>query len=211
MLTLSITANLPDETVIARAADVLRRGGIVAYPTDTLYGLAVDPRRADAVVRLFAAKGRGASAAMPLIAASLDQAQEAAVFGVPELQLARAFWPGPLTIVLPARSGLAAAVLGGGTTVALRVPAHAVARALAAAFGFSITATSANRSGHPPAATGAGVAAAFDTAMDLLDVLLDAGAVTGGPPSTIVEMAESGPRLVRAGAVAWSRVLESLE
>jgi L-threonylcarbamoyladenylate synthase len=211
MLTLSITANLPDETVIVRAADVLRRGGLVAYPTDTLYGLAVDPRRDDAVARLFAAKGRGASSAVPLIAASIDQAREAASFGDRELQLARTFWPGPLTIVLPARSGLAAALLGGGTTVALRVPAHAVARALAAAFDFSITATSANRSGNPPAATGGGVAAAFDIAPDLLDVLLDAGAVTGGPPSTIVEMAESGPRLVRAGAVAWNRVLESLE
>jgi L-threonylcarbamoyladenylate synthase len=91
------------------------------------------------------------------------------------------------------------------------VPAHAVARALADVFGFAITATSANRSGDPPAATGAGVAAAFDTATDLLDVLLDAGDVTGGPPSTIVELAESGPRLVRAGAVAWDRVLESIE
>jgi L-threonylcarbamoyladenylate synthase len=133
------------------------------------------------------------------------------VFGDRELQLARTFWPGPLTIVLPARSGLAAAVLGGGTTVALRVPAHAVARALAAAFGFSITATSANRSGNPPAVTGADVADALDTVLDRLDVLLDCGAVTGGPPSTIVEMAESGPRLVRAGAVAWNRVLESIE
>ncbi len=211
MLTLSITANLPDETVIARAAEALRRGGIVAYPTDTLYGLAVDPRRDDAVARLFAVKGRDALAAVPLIAASLDQAQEAATFRDPELRLARAFWPGPLTIVLPARGGLAAAVLGGGTTVALRVPAHAVARALADAFGFCITATSANRSGGAPAVTGADVAAAFATELDLLDVLLDAGAVTGGAPSTIVEMAESGPRLVRAGAVAWNRVLESLE
>jgi len=211
MLTLSITANLPDETAIVRAVDVLRRGGLVAYPTDTLYGLAVDPRRDDAVARLFAAKGRDASSAVPLIASSVDQAGEAAIFGERELQLARAFWPGPLTIVLPVKSGLAAALLGGGTTVALRVPAHAVARALAAAFDFPITATSANRSGNPPAATGAEVAAAFETATDLLDVLLDAGAVTGGPPSTIVEMAESGPRLVRAGAVAWNRVLESLE
>ncbi len=211
MVTLSIEADRPDAHAIAQAVDVLNRGGLVAYPTDTLYGLAADPRRDGAVARLFAAKGRDAWVAVPLIAASLDQAREAAVFGDRELQLARTFWPGPLTIVLPARSGLAAAVLGGGTTVALRVPAHAVARALAAAFGFSITATSANRSGNPPAVTGADVADALDTVLDRLDVLLDCGAVTGGPPSTIVEMAESGPRLVRAGAVAWNRVLESIE
>ena len=171
----------------------------------------MDPRRDDAVARLFAAKGREPSAAVPLIAASIDQAQEAAILGDREIRLARTFWPGPLTIVVPARSGIAPAVLAGGTTVALRVPAHAVARALAAVFGFCITATSANRSGDPPAVTGADVSAALETSIDLLDVLLDAGAATGGPPSTIVEMAESGPRLVRAGAVAWSRVLESLE
>ena len=211
MVTLSIEADRPDPHAIAQAADVLNRGGLVAYPTDTLYGLATDPRRDDAVARLFAAKGRDATAAVPLIAASLDQAREAAIFGDRELRLARAFWPGPLTIVLPARSGLAAAALGGGTTVALRVPAHAVARALAAAFGFPITATSANRSGTFPAVTGAGVVEALDTVLDRQDVLLDCGAVTGGPPSTIVEMAESGPRLVRAGAVAWNRVLESIE
>ena len=105
---------------------------------------------------------------------------------------------------------LAAAVLGGGTTVAVRVPAHAVARALAAAFGFCITATSANRSGESPAATAADVAAAFGAGGGV-DLLLDAGAVTGGPPSTIVEMGKDGPRLIRAGAVPWNRVLESLK
>jgi L-threonylcarbamoyladenylate synthase len=211
MVTLSIAADVPDQGVIARAADVLRRGGVVAYPTDTFYGLAVDPRRDDAVARLYAAKGRDASSAVPLIAASLDQAQEAAIFGDRELQLARTFWPGPLTIVMPPRGGIAASVLGGGTTVALRVPAHKVARALAAAFGFCITATSANRSGHPAAVTGADVAARLETTIDQVDVILDAGAVAGGSPSTIVEIAATGLRLVRAGAVPWDRVLESLK
>ncbi len=208
MITLSIAAAMPDEAVIAQAADVLRRGGVVAYPTDTLYGLAVDPREDEAAARLYAAKGRDASTAIPLIAASIEQAQEAAVFGDRELMLAGTFWPGPLTLVMPARSGIAAAMLGGGTTVALRVPSHAVARALAAAFGFCITATSANRSGHPPAVTAGDVAVALEPA---IDVLLDAGPVPGGPPSTIVEMTVTGPRLIRAGAVAWDRVLESLK
>ena len=132
-----------------------RRGGLVAYPTDTLYGLAVDPRRDDAVARLYAAKGRDASAAIPLIAASHRAGGGSrGRSATRSCMLARAFWPGPLTIVMPARTVIAAALLGGGTTVALRVPSHAVARALAAAFGFCITATSANRSGHPPAVTG---------------------------------------------------------
>jgi L-threonylcarbamoyladenylate synthase len=210
MLDYRITADQPESEVIARAANVLRQGGLVAYPTDTLYGLAVDPRNSDAVARLFAAKGRGVQSAIPLIAASLEQAQGAAILDQRALRLAHAFWPGPLTIVAPPRGGLAPAVLGGGTTVAVRVPAHAVARALAAALGFCITATSANRSGESPAVTGVDVAAAFATGSDV-DMLLDAGAVAGGPPSTIVEIGEESPRLIRAGAVSWDRVLESLK
>jgi L-threonylcarbamoyladenylate synthase len=210
MMQHSIAAGQPDRAVIARAADVLRQGGLVAYPTDTVYGLAVDPRNSEAVARLYAAKGRGAQSAIPLIAASLEQAEEAALFGDRELRLARAFWPGPLTIVMAPRVDFAAAVLGGGTTVAVRVPAHAVARALAEAFGFCITATSANRSGESPAATAADVAAAFGAGGGV-DLLLDAGAVAGGPPSTMVEIGQDGPRLIRAGAVPWSRVLESLK
>jgi L-threonylcarbamoyladenylate synthase len=208
MKTLTTAADVPDEAVIAEAADVLRQGGVVAYPTDTLYGLAVDPRRDDAVARLYAVKGREAWSAVTLIAASLAQAKLAAIMGPAELRLARAFWPGPLTIVMPPQPGLSPAALGGGTTVGVRVPSHAVACALAAAFGFCITATSANRSGQPAAATGADVAATLSAAVDLL---VDAGPVAGGTPSTIVEVDESGPRLIRRGAVAWDRVLRSLE
>lgn len=199
---------MPDEALILSACDVLRSGGVVAYPTDTLYGLAVDPRRADAVERLYAAKGRDASVAIPLIAASIEQAREVAILGELEMRLARAFWPGPLTLVMPARPVLTAALLAGGSTVAIRVPSHAVARELCRVFGFPLTATSANRSGEQPAASAHEVIASFVSEIDLL---LDAGAAPGGPPSTIVEIATSGPRLVRSGAVPWNRVLESLE
>jgi L-threonylcarbamoyladenylate synthase len=210
LVRLTIDADTIDEAVIAQAADVLRRGGIVAYPTDTFYGLAVDPRRDDAVARLYAAKGRDASMAIPLIAASLGQVEEAAVVGDPELRLARAFWPGPLTIVMPPSAAIAARTLGDGPTIALRVPSHVVARALAARFGFCITATSANRSGAPPASDAGEVAERF-SGSDLVDLLLDGGPTPGGPPSTIVEMVGTGLRCVRAGAVAWDRVLRSLE
>ena len=208
MISVTTRSDVPDEAAVARAVDVLRAGRVVAYPTDTLYGLAVDPRRADAVERLYAAKGRAAAMAIPLIASSIEQAQEAGIFGERDLRLASVFWPGPLTIVVPARPVVSAAMLAGGTTVAVRVPAHAVARALSAAFGFPLTATSANRSGQPPAASAAAVVAGLAAGVDLV---LDAGAVAGGRPSTIVEIAASGPRLVRSGAVPWERVLESLE
>jgi L-threonylcarbamoyladenylate synthase len=208
MVILETPADSPDAAVIARAVEVLRAGGVVAYPTDTLYGLAVDPRSEDAASRLYAAKGRDAAVASPLVASSLDQAAEAAVFGERELRLAHVFWPGPLTIVMPARPAVSRSILGGGTTVAVRVPSHAVARALCTAFGFPLTATSANWSGQPPAASAADVISALPSGVD---VLLDAGPAAGGLPSTIVEFGPSGPRLVRAGAVAWERVLKSLE
>ncbi len=192
---------------VAAAAGTLRSGGVVAFPTDTLYGLAVDPRRDDAVERLFALKGRRPDVAVPLIAADLSQAMEAGEFGASELRLARAFWPGPLSIVVPARAAISRAALGGGTTLAIRIPAHAIARDLAAAFGAAITATSANASGSPPAETADDVIQAVPT----VDLVLDGGRVAGGPPSTIVRYDGGAPILVRAGAIAWERVLKSLQ
>ena len=208
MVRLQISASSPDPGVVRRAADVLRAGGVVAYPTDTLYGLAVDPRRDDAVGRLFALKGRDAAMAVPLVAAGIEQADLAGEFGARELRLAQAFWPGPLSIVVPARECLSRRTLGGRTTVAVRVPAHAVARALAEALGFCITATSANPSGAPAPADPGALGPALDSGVDLL---LDAGPVPGGEPSTLVGFDESGPLLIRAGAIAWERVLKSLE
>ena len=193
---------------VREAAAVLRDGGVVAFPTDTLYGLAVDPRRDEAVRKLFEVKGRDLSAAIPLVAGSLAQAEEAAVLGDVERRLARAFWPGPLSIVAPARPALSVLVLAGGLTVALRVPAHPAAVALASAFGFCITATSANPSGQPGTADPAIVSR---TLAGKIDYLLDDGLAPGGPPSTIVQVRDGLPVLVRAGAVPWERVLRSLQ
>src|SRR5574338_109553 len=164
-------------TAIDCAVGVLRDGGVVAYPTDTLYGLAVDPRRDDAVEKLFAVKGRDLSAAIPLIAADQAQAERVAEFGDVERQLAAAFWPGPLSIVAPARSGLSPLVLAGRTNVAVRVPAHAIAAGLAAAFGFCVTATSANLSGEPATADPAIVTR---TLAGRVDFVLDEGRAPGG-------------------------------
>jgi L-threonylcarbamoyladenylate synthase len=210
MLTLHVSAAAPYPAAIGRAAGVLRAGGIVAYPTDTFYGLAVDPRNAAAVARLYDVKGRKSDAAIPLVAASVEQAQRAGIFDARIAALAAAFWPGPLTIVMPARASIARRLVGAGATIAIRVPAQAVAQAVAEQLGFAITSTSANRSGAPPAATAGEVVSAFGDA-DEVDLLLDAGPSAGGLPSTIVEIADDGPRLIRAGAVAWERVLESLE
>ena len=196
-----------DPAQLDPAVDVLRAGGIVAYPTDTLYGLAADPRNPDAVARVFAVKGRPDASALTLIAADLDQAASAAAFSRRASALAKTMWPGPLTIVATAKPGLASAALAGGTTVGVRVPRDGVARGLAARFGFCITATSANRSGQPPTTDPQSVL----DALPGLDLIVDAGAAPGGAPSTIVDATTDVLRLIRDGAVPWDRVLKSLQ
>ena len=193
---------------IARAVETLQGGGVVAYATDTLYGLAVDPRSPAAVARLFAVKERPAGHAVPLIAADPDQVNRAAELDPASRRLAEVCWPGPLTLILPARPGLVAGMLADDGTVAVRVPDSVVARALAAGLGFCITSTSANLSGRPATASPDDVARELGGRIDLL---LDTGPSPGGPPSTIVDARGGSPVLVRAGAIAWDRVLRSLQ
>src|SRR3954453_19491327 len=147
----------PDPAVMREAAEMIRAGLVVAYPTDTLYVLAVDPRNADAVRRLFALKGRPESSALTLIAADAAQVRGVGEMTAQAARLADQWWPGPLTIVIRAHTGMAAETLAGGETVGVRVPDQPVARALAAAAGFCITATSANRSSELAAAAPATV------------------------------------------------------
>jgi L-threonylcarbamoyladenylate synthase len=195
-----------DSTSLSEAADMLRDGLVVAFPTDTFYGLAVDPRNAGAVRRLYALKHRAETAALILIAADAAQAELAGSFSDVARRLAQRWWPGPLTIVTDAKPAIVAEALGGRRTVGVRVPDRAIARELARRLGFSVTATSANRSGEPPASRAEDVIAMLPE----LDAVIDEGATPGGAPSTIVDAAADGVRLVREGAVAWDRVLKSL-
>lgn len=196
-----------DAAGLVEAAARLRAGGVIAFPTDTVYGLAADPRQASAVARIFELKGRRDGVALPLIAADLAQAEAAGRFDDRSRRLGEAFWPGPLSIVVPADALLTPAVLAADLTVAVRVPANEPARALAATLGFCVTATSANPSGHAPARTAAEALALLPR----VDLVLDGGDAPGGPPSTIVALEEDGPVLIRAGAVAWERVVQFFE
>lgn len=196
----------------ARAVDLtpavawLRKGGIVAFPTDTLYGLAVDATSADAVAGLFELKGRE-SAALPFVAASRQQVEAWCGLSERDARLASTFWPGPLTLIRPVPPDVVRQAHAGLGTVAVRVPDHSIARALAEAWGSPVTATSANRSGQPPASRVADLASIASTRL----LIIDGGDAPGGAPSTIVDAREEPPRLVRAGAVAWERVLDSLQ
>src|SRR5438105_12200436 len=144
-----VNAECPEPQVIARAAAVLRRGGLVAFPTETVYGLGADARDAAAVARLFAAKGRPAINPLIVHVARWEQAlQLAATWPETAARLAERFWPGPLTLVLPRRDVLPVTVTAGGPTVAVRVPAHPVARALLKAAVLPVAAPRANRSSN---------------------------------------------------------------
>lgn len=207
---LRVTATAPERDVMDQVVEALAAGALVAYPTDTFYGLGVDPANGDAVESLFRAKGRESREALPLIASSLARLEEH--FGVlPPIghRLAEAFWPGPLTLVVPkGEARLAAGVTAGRDTVAVRVPAHLVARAVAEATGGIVTSTSANRSGEAPASSAAEVVRAMPSG---LAIVLDAGPTIGEAASTIVDVTGAHPRLIRPGRVAFDRVLESLK
>jgi len=190
---------------IAAAAETLAQGGLVAFPTETVYGLGADATNGAAVARLYAAKGRPSF--NPLIAhvPDLDAARKLAVFNTPAERLAEAFWPGPLTLVLPKTpecpvSDLATAGLD---TTAIRVPAHRIAQRLLDAFGKPIVAPSANRSGHVSPTTAEHVVADLG---DRVDLVLDGGATPVGLESTIVACLNGEAALLRPGGLPRAEI-----
>lgn len=186
--------------MLERAARIIRVGGLVAFPTETVYGLGADAGSGEAVARIFEAKGRPRFNPLIVHVGDLAAAERLGEFASGARRLAEAFWPGPLSLVVPRRSGapIADLVSAGLPTVALRVPSHPVARALIEAAGVPIAAPSANRSGQVSATTAAHVAADFS---DSVDLTLDGGPCMEGLESTIVGFVASGPVLLRSGAI----------
>lgn len=196
----------PAADAVERAAAALRAGGLLVYPTETLYALGGRALDATAAGRVREAKGRADDKALPLIAADLGQARTlVAAWPEEAARLAARFWPGPLTLVLQASPALPREVTAGGDTVGVRVPGRELPRALCRAAG-PLIATSANRSGEPPAtrcddalaAVGAWVEAALD------------GGTCAGAPSTVVDLCADVPRVLREGALARAVVLAAL-
>jgi L-threonylcarbamoyladenylate synthase len=188
------------EAAIAEAAAIIAAGGCVATPTETVYGLAADATNAEAVAGIYAAKGRPAF--NPLIVHVVDRraAEAIAMFDRDARALADAFWPGPLTLVLPLRpdAAIAGLVTAGLTTVAIRVPQHRAMQALLAACGTPLAAPSANASGTISPTRAAHVAASL---ADRVPLIIDDGATSGGIESTIVAVGPQ-PRLLRPGPVS---------
>lgn len=182
---------LADAAGIARAAHILESGGLVAVPTETVYGLAARADSAEAVARIYAAKGRPDFNPLIVHVQGLEQAEHFGAFSPAARALADAHWPGPLTLVVPRRAdaGLADAVSAGLPTIALRAPAHPVMRALLSAAGFPLAAPSANRSGFISPTTPAHVLASLG---GRIAMVLDGGACAAGLESTIVAVRADG-------------------
>lgn len=191
------------EARVAAAAEVLRRGGLVAYPTETFYGLGALAGDPAALQRLARAKLRPEGKPLPLLAADVAQVREVARLDGLAARLAARFWPGPLTLVLPALPGLDAAITEGSRTVAVRVPGSELARALARQAGGAIVSTSANLSGEPAPSSAAELSPSL---VARIDHVLDGGSTPGGRPSTIVEVVGERIRLVRDGAIPFEEV-----
>jgi len=188
-----------DETAIAQAADLLRQGGLVAFPTETVYGLGADASNTDAVRRIFAAKGRPTD--HPLIVHLADAGcvpDWAAAVPESASKLAAKFWPGPLALVLPKQAWVPMAVTGGQPTVALRIPNHPVALKLLQTFGGGIAAPSANRFCRISPTLASHVAEELG---DAVDMILDGGPCQVGVESTIIDLSGGQPRLLRPGQI----------
>jgi L-threonylcarbamoyladenylate synthase len=192
-----------DVTGLSRAVEVLRTGGLLGLPTETVYGLAADARNGAAVARIFEAKGRPRFNPLIVHVATLQQVEALVEMGPEARALAGAFWPGAMTLVLPSKGGVADLVSGGLETLAIRIPGGTIARRVLEAFGGPVAAPSANRSGRISPTTAQHVA---DGLNGKIDAILDGGPCAVGVESTILAADAGGVRLLREGGISREAV-----
>jgi L-threonylcarbamoyladenylate synthase len=189
----------PDRAVMRAAGALVETGGLVAFPTESFYGLGADALDADAIGRVFEVKGRPESKPLLVLVDSLDMAARLTTgIGAGARDLMCRHWPGPLTLVLEAAASVPAALTAGTGTVGVRMPGHALARALVRAAARPITAPSANPSSAPPPLTAEAVRGYFDGRVEMI---LDGGATAGGAGSTVADCTRWPPRILRQGPV----------
>jgi L-threonylcarbamoyladenylate synthase len=195
-----------DAVGLARAAALLRAGEVIGFPTDTVYGLAALATQGHAVRRVFEVKGRPLSQPLVLMVAEADQLEAwARVDGRARGYIER-WWPGPLTVILPALQGIGPPLTSSGRprTIAVRIPNHEVALSLLRETGEALATTSANRSGEPPAMT------PLETAwVEGLAAVVDGGRAPGGVPSTLLDLSGQHPRILRPGPIAQAELISS--
>jgi len=196
-----------DEEGLKLAAATMRNGGVIIYPTETVYGLGCLPSDPDATRRICEIKGR-AENPLPLVCGDIGMARRVVQFNGAAKKLAEAFWPGPLMFVLPSKVVYPMWVTHGKKTLGLRVPGADVPRKLAQLAGGVIVSTSANKSGEPPATT---AKEAIDQIGYKVDVVVDGGPSLGGTPSTILDLSGKEMWILRSGPITGSQIMEALE
>lgn len=205
---LATNSEHPEPTAVDAALSVMREGGIVAYLTDTLYGLGGDARSLRAIETIFSMKGRAHEKALPIIIGNL-QMLNSWVEEIPPSahKLMNRFWPGPLTLVFRASATVPATLIGHTGKIAIRLPAAALAREISNRLGAPIIATSANPSGEPVASSAQQIAAMFG---DALGLILDSGSPINSQPSTLLDVTVHPSKLVRAGAISKSEIIKQI-
>ena len=183
---------------VEEAARIVRSGGLIIYPTDTVYGLGCDPFNVQAVRRVFEVKGREARRPLPVLASSLKEVQRIAILDERALRLAQSFWPGPLTLVVPRKPLLPDVVTCGQPSVGVRVPGHEFALEVIGACGGLLVGTSANKSRRPAPRT---AQEAISELGGRVDLVIDGGPAPLGLPSTVLDLTGPKPKLIREGAL----------
>ena len=204
-----IQENLQDlEVILKEVSHLIKRGKVGAIPTETFYGLCANPFSEEALKRLFYFKKRPPDKPILLLLSSLDDLTRvcARIPGM-ALKLIKAFWPGPLTLVLPAKRGLSPLLTAGTDTIGVRLSSCELTRKIARAFGGPITGTSANISGMPPCKTAEEVLKQIPE----IDFVVDAGETKGDLPSTVIEVLDKEVKLIREGAIAFEEILKVIE
>ena len=193
------------KVTIQSAAQIVKKGGVIVYPTDTVYGLGCNPFNENAVKRLFKIKGERTKP-LPILASNIKEIEKIAQTTETTIKLAKKFWPGPLTMVLPKKSSLSNTVTCNLGSVAVRVPNHQVALELIRLSGGLLVGTSANKSGKKPSRT------ALDAAEQIgeeVDVILDGGSTPIGASSTVIDLTEERPKILRQGPIEIDDILKA--
>ena len=197
-----------EEDVLSAAAVIVARGGVIAYPTETIYGLGADATDEKALRRIFNIKGRDFNNPLPvIIGETLDLYPLVSHIGPLAERLIRAFWPGPLTIVFEASQAIPPLVTAGTGKIGIRLPGHYGARQIAARSGKPLTATSANRSGAPECADAASLIAGLG---DAIDAVVDLGKTAGLPATTVVDGTGSEPVILRQGTITLEEIMRKI-
>jgi L-threonylcarbamoyladenylate synthase len=198
----------PDPEVLTRVASALRQGSVVAYPTETLYGLGVDPFHEEALERLYKLKGRPSTMPVSILVKDLAMLEKVTLdLSEPAMRLIESFLPGPLTLVLPARPRLSRRLTSGTGKVGIRISSHPLIEQLFASYPAPITTTSANPTGQPDARDARTILSYFPQG---IDCILDAGPVSGGIGSTVVDVTGQTPAILREGAISQKEISDAL-